>query len=684
MAAASGIVVRNTFIDVCPMEEESNSDESSPCKSPNRRNASAPPSPTRQRNNASGKGDEQEDFSDEEEEEEPGAIPNYQWNDSGLVTAEGAAEVLQNLERQPPWLKAPPGSPKKVLSKKSSKIHSQDAPGYQGQPRPALGTFLRGGVSPLLDPGYIGGGGLGGLGPELGSGHAPADHIGMARGHAEFPAGGLGGLSDPLGSLSRGGLGLEPAFSLGALGSGAPGRGFAGLGGFELDGREDGREARQSQEDLARTHEALGSGAAYLSESPPPAPALGGISTEAPVYILGAGSACSSSNTSSQQLPEASRRRGDAAQRTAPGEVIGKRGWPHGHHYYDGQPGMSPPAFHMPPHNSHSVPVSYPDPLMPPPRSYVPSGDAGDRRPDGFVDPVAMAAVGGYDPYSRYSGAAGSFASDRDRAGFYGSLHGPPGPRGGDLPVDDRAVRGSKGGRGGKGKGVRGDGGADAYDDRDRGTPWVAPGSNTAGLWVAPGAITNAMGKGGKGKDDDGKGEAKANKVPLSGGGPKRTDYLKKYGTGGSGGPGAHHEEYGVGPVPQAGGGGGGASGTSGKTPITTMMLKNIPCRKSQEEVMAHIDSKGFGTRYDFFYLPRDVKFRANLGYAFINFATPEDASGFKDEMDGFQFTGSGSSKACAVVPAHVQGLMNNLSAFKRTEVMRSSRKPYFSGVVTL
>jgi len=158
-----------------------------------------------------------------------------------------------------------------------------------------------------------------------------------------------------------------------------------------------------------------------------------------------------------------------------------------------------------------------------------------------------------------------------------------------------------------------------------------------------------------KGGGGVGGGSEQRGRAPLSGGGPKRTDYQKKYGPEGEGG---------------------------GGVPITTMMLKNIPCRKSQEEVMSHIDSKDFGDKYDFFYLPRDVKFRANLGYAFINFVTPEDAAQFQDEFDGYRFSSSGSVKACQVVPAHVQGLVNNLAAFKRTEVMRSSRKPYFSGVV--
>lgn len=197
--------------------------------------------------------------------------------------------------------------------------------------------------------------------------------------------------------------------------------------------------------------------------------------------------------------------------------------------------------------------------------------------------------------------------------------------------------------------------------DESKASGWKAP----AGLWLAAGVIT--PGDEMDPASENGQAAAKDRKIPLSGGGPKRTDYIKKFGS-------APEDAA----TPEA------VASAASAGAITTMMLKNIPCRKSQEEVMATIDFESFQGRYDFFYLPRDVKFRANLGYAFVNFLTPEDAANFQSRMNGYRFVNSGSSKACQVVPAHVQGVMNNLMAFKRTEVMRSNRKPYFSSVMAL
>merc|ERR1719267_285001 len=91
------------------------------------------------------------------------------------------------------------------------------------------------------------------------------------------------------------------------------------------------------------------------------------------------------------------------------------------------------------------------------------------------------------------------------------------------------------------------------------------------------------------------------------------------------------------------------------------MMLKNIPCKRSEEEIMLHIDQLGYGGKYDFFHLPKNRQLSANLGYGFINFKAAEDAARFEIEMTGFRFSHS-SSKRCVVVPARVQGLSNILA----------------------
>jgi hypothetical protein len=60
----------------------------------------------------------------------------------------------------------------------------------------------------------------------------------------------------------------------------------------------------------------------------------------------------------------------------------------------------------------------------------------------------------------------------------------------------------------------------------------------------------------------------------------------------------------------------------TGEDPRTTVMVKNIPNKYTQRNLLDLIDGNYAGT-YDFFYLPIDFKNKCNLGYAFINFRNP-------------------------------------------------------------
>merc|ERR1711971_266111 len=87
----------------------------------------------------------------------------------------------------------------------------------------------------------------------------------------------------------------------------------------------------------------------------------------------------------------------------------------------------------------------------------------------------------------------------------------------------------------------------------------------------------------------------------------------------------------------------------------TTVMIRNIPCRYSQDELYLEIAEVGF--RFNFMYLPPARRSPGNLGYAFVNFVDPQDALAFVGAFTGHAFVCQPKSKKRAeVMFAKLQG----------------------------
>ncbi|CAK0801071.1 unnamed protein product [Prorocentrum cordatum] len=105
--------------------------------------------------------------------------------------------------------------------------------------------------------------------------------------------------------------------------------------------------------------------------------------------------------------------------------------------------------------------------------------------------------------------------------------------------------------------------------------------------------------------------------------------------------------------------------------PITTLMICNVPCSISQQQLSEAVDSMGYAGKYDFLYLPvkgrpsksgQSVR-RSNLGYGFIDFPCPLEAQRFIKSFTGYQFAGTTSVKRCEVRAAHMQGSASHQAA---------------------
>lgn len=109
----------------------------------------------------------------------------------------------------------------------------------------------------------------------------------------------------------------------------------------------------------------------------------------------------------------------------------------------------------------------------------------------------------------------------------------------------------------------------------------------------------------------------------------------------------------------------------SGRDPRTSLMVRNIPNKYSQQMLLSEFEENGHGPGViDFFYLPIDFKNRCNRGYAFINFVECKDILAFHRRYFGKHWRTFNSDKICDITYARIQGKQAMLKRFENSALM--------------
>lgn len=112
-----------------------------------------------------------------------------------------------------------------------------------------------------------------------------------------------------------------------------------------------------------------------------------------------------------------------------------------------------------------------------------------------------------------------------------------------------------------------------------------------------------------------------------------------------------------------------------GLSGYSTVMVRHIPGKYTQQKLMREINARGFLGKYDFFYLLMQPQSRGNRGFAFINFNAAEDAAAFYQEFHGQRLRHFYPEQPLVVMPADHQGFEANAqhyAALRSTKGRRS------------
>lgn len=94
--------------------------------------------------------------------------------------------------------------------------------------------------------------------------------------------------------------------------------------------------------------------------------------------------------------------------------------------------------------------------------------------------------------------------------------------------------------------------------------------------------------------------------------------------------------------------------------------------------LLERLDQKHFG-RYDFFYLPIDLKNNCNVGYAFINMGDPIYIVSLFEDLAGQTWERFNSEKICELTYGRIQGKDALVDNFQSAVDVRKVKPAVFS-----
>eukprot|EP00928_Gymnodinium_smaydae_P020038 TRINITY_DN17732_c0_g4_i1.p1 TRINITY_DN17732_c0_g4~~TRINITY_DN17732_c0_g4_i1.p1 ORF type:complete len:194 (-),score=15.92 TRINITY_DN17732_c0_g4_i1:230-811(-) len=109
---------------------------------------------------------------------------------------------------------------------------------------------------------------------------------------------------------------------------------------------------------------------------------------------------------------------------------------------------------------------------------------------------------------------------------------------------------------------------------------------------------------------------------------------------------------------------------------LTTVMVRGVCPKLSQQRVKSFLDEDGFAGQYDFLYVPVREKGSNNTGQAFVNFVSPTQARAFFDRYNGQSAKFARHDRVLSVLPASRQGYEANVNYFREKS---STTSPLFA-----